>query len=68
MYLIKLVCIDNLKSLNMSTWFEIVLTVYGFIFLILLMKISGCCEFDEEKAHGAAGKPLTEEMRRKLYS
>ena len=43
----------------MSTWFEIVLTVYGFIFLILLMKISGCCEFDEE---------MTEEMRAKLYS
>jgi len=43
----------------MSLWFEIVITVYGFIFLILMMKAVGCCEFDEE---------MTEEMRRKLYS
>jgi hypothetical protein len=43
----------------MSLWFEIVLTVYGFIFLIILMKISGCCDYEEE---------MTEEMRSKLYS
>ena len=53
-------------------WFEIVQTIYGFVFLCmfgtLVGSIVGCCEFDEEKAHGAAGEPLTEEMRAKMYS
>lgn len=40
----------------MHTWFEIVLTIYGFIYLCI---IGGC--FDNEPE-------LTEEMRKKLYS
>lgn len=40
----------------MHLWFEVVLTVYGFIFLLI---IGGCCESEPE---------LTEEMRNKIYS
>ena len=39
----------------MDTWFEIVLTIYGFIYLIMM--------FSEEHE-----PELTEEMRKKLYS
>ena len=44
-------------------WFEIVQTIYGFVFLCmfgtLVGSVVGCCEFDEE---------MTEEMRAKMYS
>ena len=40
----------------MDIWFEVILTIYGFIYLCI---IGGCLEYEPE---------LTEEMKAKIYS
>jgi hypothetical protein len=44
----------------MDTWFEIVLTIYGFIYLII--------RIGELKSEDDEVPELSEEMRHKLYS
>ena len=46
----------------MSTWFEVILTIYGLVYLLILLTNSYALQNDEKPPE------LTEEMRAKIYS